>query len=450
LNTRRVVLLLGSAQTLAWASSYYLPAIVAAPMARELGVSVATVFLAFSVALVLAALVGPATGRFIDHHGGRRLLVGTNLLFAAGLAALALAEGPLSLFAAFVLVGIAMGAGLYDAAFASLVWLYGRASRDPITGITLLAGFASTVGWPLTAWMTELWGWRGACAGWAALHLLLGLPLNAGLPKLRGLPATLGEPGHGAAAAPAAATATTTPATGTANATANANANANAAAAAAAAAGHVPHAPAAGASPAQAAWAPLVLLALFFAATRFVTTGIGAHLPGLLMATGATLAAAVAVGALVGPAQVGGRLLEYGVLRRWHPLVSARLASLGPPLGMGALLAFGLPAAAPFALLHGAGNGIITIAKGTLPLALFGAQGYGRRQGWLALPAQALQAFAPWLFGLALERSPATLMGLSCAVSTVGLLALLGLRLPAKAPLPPEPAPPEQAAGGAR
>jgi len=100
----------------------------------------------------------------------------------------------------------------------------------------------------------------------------------------------------------------------------------------------------------------------------------------------------VAAGALVGPAQVLGRVLEFGLLRRHHPLLSARLAAAAPPLGAGALLAFGLPAAAPFALLHGLGNGILTIAKGTLPLALFGAQGYGARQGWLSLPAQALQA----------------------------------------------------------
>jgi MFS family permease len=420
-GTRRVVLVLGSAQTLAWASSYYLPAIVAAPIARDLGLSVATVFLAFSVSLVLAALVGPASGRFIDRHGGRRLLIGTNWLFAAGLAALGGAEGPLSLFAAFALVGIAMGAGLYDAAFASLVWLYGRGSRNPITGITLLAGFASTVGWPLTAWMSEQWGWRGACAGWAALHLVLGLPLNAWLPRRRQpaalppLPAAGEGRGEGddEATGVVAAAGPTSPSPSPDPAGEGAMHGAGEAAA--------------------VHWTPLVLLAFVLATTRFVATGIGAHLPGLLMAAGASLAAAVAVGTLVGPAQVGGRLLEFGLLRRWHPLWSARLAALAPPLGMGALLAFGLPAAAPFALLHGAGNGIITIAKGTLPLALFGAQGYGRRQGWLALPAQALQAFAPWLFGLALQHSSRTLMALSCAISAAGWLALMSLRLPAPA-----------------
>jgi MFS family permease len=427
-STRAVVLLLGSAQTLAWASSFYLPALLAAPMAREFGLEVATVFLAFSFALVLSAVVGPATGRFIDRHGGRRLLMGTSGLFALGLAMLGWADGPWTLFAAWALIGVAMGAGLYDAAFASLVWLYGRASRDPITGITLLAGFASTVGWPLTAWMSDAWGWRGACFGWAALHLVLGLPLNALLPRRRQTPVA-GEATAVATMAPAA-----TPA-------ASATVAAPAASAMAAGSGRDVVGAAAAASeatkaadPAHAAatvpWTPLLLLAFIFATTRFVSTGVGAHLPGLLMAAGATLTAAVAAGTLVGPAQVAGRVLEFGLLRKWHPLLSARLAALGPPLGMGALLAFGLPAAAPFALLHGAGNGIITIAKGTLPLAMFGAQGYGARQGWLAMPAQALQAFAPWLFGLALQSSPRTVMVMACAISLSSVVALLLLRMP--------------------
>ncbi len=425
-STRPVVLVLGSAQTLAWASSYYLPALLAAPMARELGLEVATVFLAFSLALVLSAVVGPATGRFIDRHGGRRLLMGTSVLFAAGLALLGWVQGPWGLFGAWAVIGVAMGAGLYDAAFAGLVWLYGRASRDPITGITLLAGFASTVGWPLTAWMSDAWGWRGACFGWAALHVVLGLPLNALLPRRRQTPvagageavvvtaATLSAPGTTAAAAETSAAAAA-PVAAPVSAPVSAPVNGTVTAPA---------------PPAAVPWKPLLLLAFIFATTRFVSTGIGAHLPGLLMAAGATLAAAVAAGTLVGPAQVAGRVLEFGLLRRWHPLLSARLAALGPPLGMGALLVFGLPAAAPFALLHGAGNGIITIAKGTLPLAMFGARGYGTRQGWLSMPAQSMQAFAPWLFGLALQSSPRTVMAMACAVSLSAVGALLLLRMP--------------------
>jgi hypothetical protein len=148
------------------------------------------------------------------------------------------------------------------------------------------------------------------------------------------------------------------------------------------------------------------------------------HLPQLLQAAGATLAVAVGAGALIGPAQVAGRLLEFGVLRHVHALLSARLAALTHPLGAAALLLVGAPAALPFALLHGAGNGIMTIAKGTLPLQLFGARGYGARQGWLTLPARVVQAAAPFLFGLALQRWGAGALWLSGALGASAGVAL--------------------------
>lgn len=379
--TRRLgtVAALGTAQTLAWASSYYLPAMLATPMATELGVSSPLVFAAFSLALVVSALVGPWAGRAIDRWGGRPVLVGTNLLFALGLLALGLSQGPLSLFAAWALIGLAMGCGLYEAAFAALVKLYGQDARNAITGITLIAGFASTVGWPLTALLEHQLGWRGACFAWAALHLVLGLPLNLSLPR---------------AAAPVAS---------------------------------VSAAPVESALPAVPADAGRLsmVLAFVFAVTAFTSTAMASHLPGLLQACGATLAVAVGVGALIGPAQVAGRLLEFGVLRHVHPLISARLAALAPALGAVALLVAGPSAAVLFALVHGAGNGILTIAKGTLPLVLFGPQGYGARQGWLSMPARAAQALAPFLFGWALDRWGSAALGLSAVLGLSAFVALL-------------------------
>ncbi|MFN6997627.1 MAG: MFS transporter, partial [Aquincola tertiaricarbonis] len=147
------VLRLGSAQTLAWASTYYLPAILAAPMARDLGTTVPTVLAAFSLALVVSAAVGPRAGHAIDRLGGRPVLMATSGVFAAGLVGLGLCQGLAGLFMAWVVLGLGMGSGLYEAAFASLVRLYGRQARNGITGITLIAGFASTVGWPLSAWL---------------------------------------------------------------------------------------------------------------------------------------------------------------------------------------------------------------------------------------------------------------------------------------------------------
>jgi len=383
-SQRWTVARLGTAQTLAWASSYYLPAMLAVPMARDLGVATPTVFAAFSVALIVSALLGPLAGRAIDRHGGRPVLVGTNLLFAAALAGMALAQGPVGLFAAWVLMGVAMGSGLYEAAFATLVRLYGQGARGAITGITLIAGFASTVGWPLSAWMEVQWGWRGACAGWAALHLLVGVPLNGWLPRIA--PEEVGPtPAAVAPSAPAATTAT--PASPTPD-----------------------H-----------ALRTTVLLSFVFAVTWFTSTAMAAHLPRLLQASGTSLQAAVAMAALVGPAQVAARLLEFGFLRRLHPLLSAQLAAAAHPVGAVLLMVVGGPAAAVFTVLHGAGNGILTIAKGTLPLVLFGPAGYGARQGLMMVPARVAQAFAPVLFGMLLDG-----VGVAALWSTtlLGLAAL--------------------------
>ena len=134
------------------------------------------------------------------------------------------------------------------------------------------------------------------------------------------------------------------------------------------------------------------------------------------------------MGALIGPSQVAARVLEFGLLRHTHPLLSGRIAAALHPLGVAALALFGAPAAMVFGVLHGAGNGILTIAKGTLPLAMFGPAGYGQRQGVLMVPARIAQALAPWLFGLALDRWGASSLVLSAAISLAALAALLVLR----------------------
>ena len=172
------ILVLGSTQTLAWASSYYLPAVLGDPIARELAIPSSWVFGAFSVSLLLAAMLGPRVGRTIDAFGGRGVLSVSNIVLALGLVMLGLAHSPWMMMAAWIPLGIGMGLGLYDAAFATLGRIYGTQARSSITGITLIAGFASTVGWPLSAWGLAEFGWRETCFAWAAAHLIIGLPLN--------------------------------------------------------------------------------------------------------------------------------------------------------------------------------------------------------------------------------------------------------------------------------
>ena len=384
--TRRTltVAALGTTQTLAWASSYYLPAILAEPIAAGLHVSKSLFFGFFSASLLLQAALGPAIGRAIDRRGGRGVLMLSNLVLAAGLVWLGLAEGPIGLAGAWVVLGLGMAMGLYDPAFAALTALYGREARGAITGITLIAGFASTVGWPVSAWLNDSFGWRGACFGWAALNLVVCLPVNRFLiPK----PAARAE----AVVARAAA------------------------------------APANG----------MVVLGLVFGAVGFVTGAMAAHLPHLLEMAGASATAAITAAALMGPAQVVARLLEFGVLRRLHPLVSTRIALILHPLGAALLGIFGAPAAAGFAMLHGGGNGLLTISRGTLPLALYGPVGYGRRTGVIVAPARVTTAAAPLLFGLLMSHIGLGALIVSSGLSLAALAALTFLRVQPEAAAAP-------------
>jgi len=385
----RVVIVLGTTQTLAWASSYYLPAILAEPIAAAAGVSVTTVLAAFSGALVLSALIAPRVGRAIDRAGGKGVLCLSNLVLATGLALLAGAQGPVTLALAWAMLGLGMGMGLYDAAFATLARIYGAAARAPITGITLIAGFASTLGWPLTAAIESEWGWRTACLVWSGIHLFVCLPLNRyGLPS---------QASPVDALAPSSAR------------------------------------PEENVHRTSVLW----LLAFIFAATWFVTGAMATHLPRLLQEAGASPAEAVGYAALVGPAQVAARLAEFGLLRRIHPIVAARIAATLHPLGVGMLAIFGMPLGlAAFAVLHGAGNGMLTIAKGTLPLALLGPKDYGYRQGLIGAPARMAQATAPLLFGLLLDRWGIWSLAASALITLSAMVALFILRSPPPSPPP--------------
>jgi MFS family permease len=371
-----VVAALGTAQTLAWASSYYLPAILADPIGAGIGVPRSWIFGAFSAALLIAAFAGPAVGRIIDRHGGRGVLVLSNIVLAGGLLVLAAATGPVLLFAAWTILGVGMSLGLYDAGFAALTALYGRNARGPITGITLFAGFASTVSWPLSTILNDTLGWRQTLLVWAALNIVVGLPLNLLLPvasRQTPLPRTAQH---------------------------------------------------------SIGWKPykeMFLLAFVFAAVWFVTGSMAAHLPRLLERAGASPVQAIAASALVGPAQVAARLVEFVVLRRTHPLVSARIAALLHPIGAAIFAVIGAPAAAAFAIFYGAGNGLLTIARGTVPLAVFGPYGYGERTGLLGAPARAAQALAPLLFGLLLDTMGASVILVSVALCLASFAALLCL-----------------------
>jgi predicted MFS family arabinose efflux permease len=379
-----VVLALGTTQTLAWASTYYLPAILADRIADAIGTSGTWFFAAFSTSLIVSALVAPWAGRTVDAIGGRAVLAVSNVTIAVGLATLALAHNQVTLWSAWLILGLGMGIGLYDTAFAALGRIYGTQARSAITGITVIAGFASTLGWPLTAWGARGLGWRETCLAWAAANLVVALPLN-----LLFLPRS-------------------------------------------------PHPTATAVEQAKARVRldrSMVVLGFAFAVSWMVVAAMAVHLPRLLEAAGASSVQAVAAGALIGPAQVAARIAEAGLLKRFHPMLSARLSVALHPIGAAVLGCFGAAAASgAFTILHGAGSGILTIARGTLPLALFGPENYGYRLGLLGAPSRVAMALAPVMFAVLIERFGVGSLLFSSGLDIAALLALCMLPNQATAP----------------
>jgi predicted MFS family arabinose efflux permease len=369
-------------QILAWASSYYLPAVIAGPVAESMGWPLSWSVGGVSLGLLVSGLAAPRVGGTIDRSGGRPVLAASSVLLAGGLALLALSQGLVTYLAAWVVMGLGMGAGLYDAAFAALGRCYGERARRAITALTLFGGFASTVGWPLSAWLTESLGWRGACAVYAALQLALALPVY-----LTVLPREERRP-QGSSKAEAAA----------------------------------------GGSPAPPGLVRrrtvLALLASAFTLGDVIWSVLSVHVIIILRARGVPLPEAVALGALVGPSQVAARAVEMLTGRHYHPIWTLTSSSLLFAAGV-ALLWAGPPLLAVGFMLYGAGGGMRSIARGTLPLALFGASGYPTLIGRLATPSLLAQSVSPILGALLLDGIGATaLTGVLAGIALVQLVSV--------------------------
>jgi MFS family permease len=393
-HRRSIICALGITQTIAWASTYYLPAILAPAMAKSLGTSTTVVFVAFTIALIVSGITGALIGRVIDKQGGRGVLMASSMLFVIGLFCLSKTQSVPMLFGAWLIVGIGMGMGLYDPAFSTLVRLFGKDARGAITGVTLFGGFASTIGWPLSHYFQSEFGWQGACIGWAAIHLLIGFPFNALLPKL------------------------------SADSAANLKMQET------------------GSNPAETVTVnklDFALVAYSFASFSFITAAYATHFPRLLGLLGMSAAAAVAIGSLFGPAQVAARIAEFSFLRRFDALNVAKITAVFHPLGALVICILGPMAASSqsnnytfalaafFAVMHGVCNGMMTISKGAVPLALFGAQGFGKRQGYIALACTFAQATAPIGFGLAVDRLGVNAFLVSMTLASFAFASLIVL-----------------------
>jgi MFS family permease len=384
----RAVPVFGVTQIIAWGALFYPPVLTMPLIAAERGWSITFAMGGFSVGLLVGGLCSPLVGRLIDRHGGHRVMPFGSLLGAAGLAALVYASHPVAYLAVWAALGAAMSASLYDPAFASLGRMFGAAARRPITLLTFIAGFASTVSWPVTHLLLEAYGWRGTYLVYAALLACVAAPLHAfALPRERA-----------PVAPPAEANGEKRPAL-------------------------LP--------PRGAAF---LLVAAAFAAYMFVPSALSAHMLAIFDRLGMERGTAVLIGALFGPSQVLARLTEFLFAREVHPLAIARFAVLLLLAAFALLAIFGLPVAvaALFVILFGVTNGLMTIARGTVPLALFGAAGYGSLIGRIAGPSLIMQAAAPLVIAFAAERvSDPAALAVVAAVAAISLAAFLAIRRPA-------------------
>ncbi|MBT9288382.1 arsenite efflux MFS transporter ArsK [Prosthecodimorpha staleyi] len=389
LSPAAIVWMLGATQILGYGTVYYSFAILAEPIARSLGLSVSTVFGLFSLSLLVGGVVAPFLGGRMDRHGAPTVMAIGSVAVAGLLAATAWAPGIVGFAIALTALQTAAPAILYDAAFTTLVQAGDTGARRRITHLTLIAGFASTLFWPLTSWLAAHMDWRGVLLVFAALNLVVCAPahmLIARAPSRTGRAVPLAEPDAPAAPAPAASEA-------------------------------------APLLPEAIAGRVYGLMTLGFALSGFMLSALLAQMVPALTALGLGSAALV-VSTLFGPAQVIVRFADMFVAGRRDPLLVTLFAMAMFPLA-GVILAATAPSvagAAVFAVLLGFGSGLKSILQGTLPLALFGRAAYGARLGRMTLARQFLAAAAPFLFAWILERLGATAALLS--IAAVGIAGL--------------------------
>lgn len=380
----RAVICLGLTQLVGWGVTFYLIGALGPAMTADLGWNTATVYSGFSAAIVVMALVSPAAGAAVDRWGGHLVMPAGAVLSALGCSLLAITHSHALYFTAWAALGVGMRLCLYDAAFATLARAAGPAARRPMSQITLFGGLASTVMWPVGHFLAEWLGWRGAALVYAALALAT-VPLYLTLPRRRYSAATA-DPGKASIGL-------------TRNAAERRLAG--------------------------------ILYAVMAMLTNFLAAGNAAHLFSLLSGLGLASAGAVSVAALWGIGQFAARLGDVLVGARLHPLTLNLAVALAlPPCFLLALIPGGnLYATAAYTLLYGACNGLMTITRGTLPLALFDFRSYGTLVGSLLIPSFLLTAAAPVAYAYIIEWQGArAAMMASAALAAIIAAAALILR----------------------
>lgn len=386
----RAVIVLCITQVLGWGALFYPPGLTMPHIAAAHGWSLAQALLGFSIALGVSGLTAPFTCSLIERHGGHYIMAAGALIGALGLLLLPLADQYWLYLSSWVLLGVAMACNLYDPAFTALARIFGTASRRPITLVTFVGGLASTFSWPATQMLIAQGGWRSVYFVFAAVMAFVVAPLYAFvLPRN-----AVYVPPPAAEGAPPIARAKIVPSVG----------------------------------------APFLLMAAGFAAHAIVQSGTLSHLLTILQRGGIDAGTAVVIGALFGPAQVLTRIADFMSGGRLHPLWVARLAMALMACAFTLLVVAGISpgVATVFALMFGAANGVVTIARGALPLALFGAVGYGRVVGRIARPAQICQALAPFALAYVIDRwSGQVALEILITMALLALACFAALKRPA-------------------
>jgi predicted MFS family arabinose efflux permease len=388
---RRTIGILAFTQIASWGALYYAFAVLAPDIRRDLGIGTETAFAAFSWSLLVAGVAATPIGALVDRHGGRYVMAAGSVVSAIGLAWLALCGSIAGYFAAWTVIGLASSLTLYEAAFATINRKVAVGAPRAISTLTLFAGFASTIFWPLTHLLDARIGWRDTYLLYALVQLAACLPLHLWL-------------GRDAPRAPL-------PSSGARDSHTLGEA--------------IRH---------PSFWK----LALAFSVNFFIFSALAAHLIPLLQSLGHSAGTAVLLAALIGPMQVAGRIGERTLAREAPPQVVGRFVFSTMPFGLLALALLGTQAWAVvlFCALYGMSNGVLTIVRGTLPRVLFGARNYGAITGAMAAPALISKAAAPMvaaavLAGAAGPRTLAlVLFGCSLASLLLYLSAVRSLRLP--------------------
>ena len=380
---------LGITQIIAWGTTLYALGVLGKPIAADTGWSQTIVFGGLTVGLLVSSATSTVVGRLIDRHGGQAIMTVGSVFVAVGLVLLSLVHNPATYLLAWAFLGLAMRMTLYDAAFAALVQVTPSRGRRAISYLTLFGGFASSVFWPIGHALNAAYGWRATLIIFAVVNLVACLPLHwFGLARRE----TAEQAEHARATDK-----TATPA----------------------------GAPLEGASRTIA----MALFSVIVAASAVVFGALAVHLVPILEASGLAAATAVFIASLKGVAQVVGRIWDLTLARRWHPIDVGRVSVAFMPLSFLVLMLGGasFATALAFTLLFGISNGLVTIMRGAVPLALFGPKNYGEVLGILATPYLLLAAIAPAAFAWVVDRygyasGEAILLG-------AGLFSFLGMEL---------------------